>query len=334
MRFIKYILLITGFFSLSLSGFTQQAPVFSQYMINKFLVNPAIVGGNGLTDINMVARQQYQGFTNPPRTFGVMAQTRLLNDSYIMKKLRIRKNLNQATRFTNVGVGGSIFSDRNGIVTKTGLQFAYAYHINFNNEFQLSMGLSGSAVQYKLDDSNSFLVDTDDPVLLGDNKQFWVPDASFGLYITNNIWYGGATITDLLGSSLKLGSDPIKDNFSSVRNYLLMGGYRFNLNESFAIEPSLLFRTTSLSTQLDINTRVSYNKSYWMGFSYRTDRTIVSMIGVNVDMFHFGYAYDASFGSVKSYTSGSHEILLGVLLGEKSTRRFRWINKDEMEFDM
>lgn len=334
MRSFKHILVLVGLLSLTLPGLTQQTPLFSQYMVNKFLVNPAVVGGSGLTDINMVARQQYQGFTNPPRTYGVTAQTRLLNDSYIMKKLRIKKNMSQATRFTNVGVGGSIFSDRNGIVTKTGLQLAYAYHINFNNEFQLSMGLSGSAFQYKLDDSNSVLVDADDPVLLGSNKQFWVPDASFGVYITNNKLYGGVTITDLLGSSLKLGSDPIKDNFSTMRNYLLLGGIRFAVNENVKLEPSFLLRTTSLNTQLDINSKIYYKQSYWMGFSYRTDNTLVSMIGFNVDYLHFAYAYDASFGSVQNYTSGSHELILGILLGEKSTRRFRWIKKDEMEFDI
>lgn len=327
--FISFTALIVG-----QSVYSQQSPLFSQYMVNKFLINPAVAGGNGYTNINMVAREQYTGFKNAPRTFAISAQSRLLNDSYIMKKLRIRKNANQATRFTNVGIGGSIFSDRNGIVTKTGFQFAYAYHINFNNRFQLSMGLSGSGYQYKLDDSNAVLANSDDPVLLGNKKQFWVPDATFGVYLTDNQWYTGATITDIFGSGLKLGSDPLKDNFSSLRNYIFLAGSKFNLDDNFKIEPSLLLRTTSMETRLDINTKVYYVDNYWMGLSYRSDKTIVCMVGVNMDIFHFAYAYDASFGSVKTYGSGSHELMLGVRFGDNNTRRFRWIKKDQMEFDM
>lgn len=316
------------------SVFAQQVPVFSQYMVNKFLVNPAIAGATGITSINMIARQQYTGFTNSPTTFGLSAHTRLLNDSYIMQKLRIKKNSSQATLFTNVGLGGSIYSDRNGIISKTGLQGAYAYHINFNNKYQLSMGLSGSVFQYKLDDSEAVLINTDDPLLLGEKKQFWVPDASFGLFFTNNIWYAGLTITDLLGSSLKLGSDPIKDNFSTMRNYMLLGGYRISLNENLKMEPSMLFKTTSLNTQLDINTKLMYMNLYWLGFSYRSDNSLVSMLGFQIDMFHLAYAYDASFSSVRTYSSGSHELILGVRIGDQSTRRFRWLKKDEMEFDL
>lgn len=334
MNRVRSILVVLVLAMGGISVFAQQAPVFSQYMVNKFLINPAVVGATGITNIDMIARQQYTGFANSPTTFGLSAHTRLLNDSYIMQKLRIRKNFNQATRFTNVGIGGSVFSDKNGIISKTGLKGAYAYHINFNNKYQLSMGLSASVFQYKLDDSQAVIVNSDDPLLLGEKKQFWVPDASFGLFFTNNTLYAGITITDLLGSSLKLGSDPIKDNFSTMRNYMLLGGYKFSLNESLKMEPSMLFKTTSLNTQLDINTKLTYMNLYWLGFSYRSDNSLVSMVGFQMDIFHLAYAYDASFSSVRTYSSGSHELIMGLRIGDQSTRRFRWLRKDEMEFNL
>lgn len=334
MKNLKLFFAISVLFCISEGLYSQQTPIFSQYMVNKYLVNPAVAGGSGITDFNLVAREQYTGFENAPRTFALTAQSRILNDSYIMRKLRIRKKTENASRFTNVGVGGSIFSDRNGIVSKTGLQLSYAYHINFNNRFQLSMGLSGSAYQYKLDDSDAVLVNYDDPILNGEKKQFWIPDASFGAFITNNQLYGGITITDIVGSNLKLGKDPIKDNFSSLRNYILLGGYKMNLNENFKIEPSFLLRATSLSRQLDLNAKVYYIDSYWLGVSYRSNNTLVTMIGFNVDFLQFGYAYDANFGNIKTYSGGSHEIILGFRFGENSTKRFRWIKKDEMDFEI
>lgn len=312
----------------------QQTPVFSQYMTNKFLLNPAIAGGSGYNDINLIVREQFVGFENAPRTIALTGQSRLLDDSYIRRKLRVRRNANQASIFTNIGLGGGIFSDRNGIVSKTGLQISYAYHINFNNHYQLSMGLSGSAFQYKLDDSDSYLVDSDDPLLIGSDKQFWVPDAAFGLYFTDKRSWAGITITDLFGSSLRFGSSPIRENFHTLRNFNLMAGSDFNLNSEFHIMPSAIVRMNNIQTLVDINARLFYMDSYWMGMSFRTDNTLIAMLGINFEMLRFSYAYDASLGNISNYSSGSHEIIMGVRFGDNNTRRFRWLRKDEESFDM
>ena len=327
-----YITLFVLIGSMPLSA--QQTPVFSQFTLNKFIINPAVAGGNGISTVNLVAREQYLGFKNAPRTFALTAQTRIMNDSYILRALRVKKDANQASRIANIGLGANIFSDRNGIVSKTGIQLTYAYHINFNNEYQFSMGLSGSAFQYKLDDSEAYLHDTGDPLLLGNKKQFWVPDATFGAFLTNNKFYGGFSLTDLFGSSIKLGQYPIKDNFRTARNYNIMGGYRFDLDESFRLEPSVLMRANKYEVQTDINTTLYYLDEYWIGVSYRTNKTIISMVGISVDMFYFGYAYDTSLNSIRNVSSGSHEIMMGLKFGSSNVRRFRWIKKDENDFEM
>ncbi len=312
----------------------QQIPVFSQYSVNKFLVNPAVAGGNNYSFINMVAREQFHGFENAPRTFALTAQTRLLNDSYIMRRLQVRNNANQKSRVANIGLGANIFSDRNGIVSKTGLQLTYAYHLKFDNNFQLSMGISGSAFQYKLDDSKAYVVDPSDPLLMTNDKQFWVPDATIGIYLTDTRLFAGAAMSDLFGSELKLGADPLMDNFRTARNYNFMAGYRYALQSGFLLEPSLLVRLNKYDNLTDINAKLFYQNEYWIGLSYRTDKTLIAMVGLNVDIFYFGYAYDASLGPVKNYTSGSHELMIGLRFGDNSTRRFRWLKKDDVEFEM
>jgi type IX secretion system PorP/SprF family membrane protein len=311
----------------------QQGPLYSQYMLNKFLINPAVAGANGYTSINMVARDQYMGFVNSPRTFALTAQTRLLDDSYIMKKLQVKKNPKKAARDERVGLGAHIYSDRNGIVTKTGIELTYAYHVNFNDNYQLSFGISGSGFQYKLDDSKTYLYNPDDPFLNSNRKAFWVPDATIGSYFTNNSLYAGISMNNLFGSSLKLGRSHIKDNFRTARTYSLMSGYHYDFENGFSVEPSFLLRATQLATELDVNTKVLYEDSYWLGFSYRSDKTLVTMIGVSVDVFYFAYAFDASFSTVRNYSNGSHELMLGVRFGDNSSRRFRWIRKDQLYFD-
>jgi type IX secretion system PorP/SprF family membrane protein len=196
------------------------------------------------------------------------------------------------------------------------------------------MGLTGSVFQFKLDDSEEYIVDPADPLLLGSRKQFWVPDATFGVFITNNKLYGGAAMTDLFGSKLKLGSSYFQDNFRTARNYTVMGGYRMPLATDFLLEPSFLLRANVYGLTGDINVRAFYMSDYWLGLSWRTDNSLITMAGVTIDMFYFGYAYDATLGTLRNYSSGSHELILGIRFGDTSTRRYRWIRKDETEFAM
>lgn len=331
MRKTLYILLIANFFVLQAKA--QQGPLYSQYMVNKFLINPAIAGANGYTSVNLVARNQYTGFVNSPQTYGFSAQTRLLDESYIMKMLQVKKKQKRATRDEKIGLGANIYSDKNGIVSKTGVELTYAYHLNFSNNYQLSFGITGSGFQYKLDDSEAYLYHPDDPLLNSNQKSFWVPDAAIGAYFTNSTFYGGVSMNDLFGSALKLGSSHIKDNFRTARVINVISGYRFKFENGLVLEPSALLRAAKLSTLLDINTRLIYQNDYWLGVSYRSDNTMVAMIGASIQVFYFGYAYDSSFREVSNYTNGSHEIMLGLRFGDNSSRRFRWIRQDQINYD-
>jgi type IX secretion system PorP/SprF family membrane protein len=331
MKKIIYVSILISILIPSLKA--QQGPLYSQYMLNKFLINPAVAGANGYTSVNMVAREQFTGFVNAPRTFAVTAQTRLLDESYIMKKIQVRKKPKKATRDERVGLGAHIYSDRNGIISKTGIELTYAYHLTLNNDYQVSFGIAGSGFQYKIDDSQSFLYNPDDPFLNSNKKAFWVPDAVIGTYFTNNAIYGGISMNNLFGSSFKLGSSHIKDNFRTARTYSFMSGYHYEFANELTLEPSFLLRAARLATELDISTKLLYQNSYWLGFSYRTDKTLVTMIGANVEVFYFAYAFDASFSSVRNYGNGSHELMLGVRFGDKSSRRFRWIRQDQIYFE-
>ncbi len=311
----------------------QQHPFYSQYMLDKFLVNPAIAGANGITSINLISRQQYVGFENPPQTFALSAQSRLIDDSYILKRLNLRKKNKKKSRSGRVGIGGSIFTDRNGIVTRTGFQGTYAYHVNISNLWQLSGGLSILGYQFKIDDSESLYANLGDPLLSVSRKSFFVPDASVGVFITNGDIYGGLTMTDILGSSLKIGKE-ISIDYRTQRKYNLIAGYKFDISSKFALEPSVLLQGTRTNFSMDLNARAFFMENYWAGISYRSNNSIVVMLGGRIDRFFLGYAYDIDMGLVRSYSAGSHEVIIGLRLGENSTRRFRWFKQSERNYDI
>ncbi len=328
-KIILYII-PTLFLVLPVSLQAQQKPMISQYMMNKFLVNPALAGVKGYTNISFTAREQYTMLTNAPRTFVLSGDTRLLEDSYILRRQKVEKKAKNASRNKNVGVGAYFFNDRNGITERTGMQFTYAYHINFNNQYQLSFGLSVTGYQFKLNDQNALVLDPNDPLLNDNKKTFFVPDASAGVYLSGKGLYAGLSVSELFGSSIKLGQNTF-ENYKTLRHFYLIGGYKWMVSEKIILEPSFLAQATVDAFQLDATARLFYNSNYWLGCTYRTNKTLVIMAGFMVDGIFLGYAYDVTLGTLQSYSGGSHELMVGIRLGDNSTRRSRWLRPDVSE---
>ena len=51
----------------------QQLPLYSQYLMNGFMINPAMAGYDGYTAFNLTYRQQWLGFQGAPENlFGFL----------------------------------------------------------------------------------------------------------------------------------------------------------------------------------------------------------------------------------------------------------------------
>ena len=311
---------------------SQQIPLYSQYMMNRYLLNPAYAGSEGYTSYNLTARQQWLGFGNAktPSTQAISAQTRVLETSFLSKIPFFGQGRTRRRPSGRVGLGGYIFNDRNGVMNRTGIQGTYAYHISMD-EAQLSFGVSGTVYQFKIDDDNLILPDDDlgipDPLIDGRRNTLFVPDATAGIYYMNRNFYVGASGMNLFQSVLKFGSDQSYSNYQLMRHYYFMTGYRYELDGDFALEPSLLLKSTErMNLQADINVKAYYQDDYWMGFSYRTGSALISMVGVKIGNLYFGYAYDYSLREIQNLTYGSHEIMLGVRFGD-GKKNYRWLRR-------
>jgi type IX secretion system PorP/SprF family membrane protein len=313
------------------AAFSQQQSLYSQYTLNKYLYNPAIAGADGYTSVNLLARKQLIGFENSPGTYVFSGQTRLLPESYIVKMMQVKKKESKKTRSGRIGLGGSVFTDQNGAIGKTGFQFTYAYHLNFNNKAQLSFGLSASGYQFHLREVKA-IKDNTDPLLDGNSKTFFIPDANFGTYLLTDHFYGGFSTSNLFGAYLKLGKNAL-DEYRIPRYYYLVGGYKWYPTEDLKVEPSFIMQTRKGSPEVDFNTTVTYRSELWGGLSYRTDKTMVIMAGFSMQGLVIGYAYDISFNTVSNYTHGSHEIIAGFKFGDNSASRTRWLRKDTKTFE-
>lgn len=307
----------------------QQFPLYSQYTMNGFLLNPSYAGSDYYTTFGLTVREQWLSLPNAPSTYAAAFQTRILNDSYITKSTAVRKKIDRPTKGGRVGVGGYLFSDHNGIMHRTGLQLAYAYHLPIGIDQQLSFGLSLSAYQYFVDIAGAVMPDdVQDDLLNNYDQVVYIPDANFGVsYMTRN-YYAGFAMTNLFRGALMIGNGG-ENGRSELGHYFLTGGIRLYPGVDWIIEPSIMLKSSDMvfkSFQVDLTGRVYYKDDYWLGLSYRTGDAIVMLAGLKVDRFYIGYAFDFTMSEIRSYTYGTHELTVLARFGD-NPRRYRWINK-------
>lgn len=312
------------------SALAQQVPMYSQYIMNGFLINPSFAGRDGYTSVNLTVREQWVGMVGAPSTFAASFQTRLLKNSYISKSTSVRKKLVKPTKGGRVGLGGYVFNDNNGIMRRTGIQGAYAYHITMGQTAgypnDLALGLAFTAYQFAIN-TEGLIYDMDDPFINSYDRSVFIPDFNFGASFTTSKYYAGFAMTNLLRGKL-LFSDSSSVKRNELGNFFLTGGIKFPLTSDWVLQPSAYLKASDMlmrSFQVDLTARVFYKEDYWAGLSYRTNDAIILLLGLKYDRFYLAYASDFAITDIrKATTLGTHEITLAVKFGE-SARRYRWI---------
>jgi len=284
---MKKIILIKLFFIFSIKVFSQQQPLYSQYMLNSFLINPALAGTDETSPLKLTLRQQWLGIEDAPSTQALSYHTTI-------------KNLD------NCGLGTFLYRDRFGPVSQTGLHGVFSYHLKISSNTNLSFGLSMSGFQYVIDETGLNIINPDDPSIIGKKETCWVPDANTGLYLKNPLFYIGISSTQLIQK--KFDSQTLNMG-QMVRHYYLTSGYNWVLNDDYILIPSVLFKGTDYTPlQIDLNAQLFYKKSISLAFSYRHKDASVVMLGLKKDRFLFGYAFDYTLRNLSTFNHGSHEL--------------------------
>ncbi len=205
------------------SATAQQLPQLSQYMYNKFIINPAVAGTQGSPEVYLTLRSQWMKFTNAPQTQSL---------SYNMPIME------------NMGVGAILVNDKTGPVSQTGLELAYSYHLQVTDEAKLALGLSGRLWQHVLDESELTLDQSNDAAITGSKNKALTPDASFGAYFFSEDYWVGISVPQLLQSKIKINDNVVlEEPNKEVRHYYLSGGYKYEFNNEWSVEPSVLIKT-------------------------------------------------------------------------------------------
>ena len=276
------------------SSYGQQLPIYSQYLLNDYAYNPAIAGSKPYFDVKSNHRYQWVGITDSPRTYTL--------------------SINGPTNNRKMGLGGFLYTDHVGPTRRTGFQFSYAYHFNLSDDIRLSLSVSAGLIEWKLDAHKVELYDPSDQVIVNSVMRTIAPDAKFGFLIYHDNWFFGGAAPNLIRSQLNF-SNSLNTGLSRLENHFYFhGGYQFNLNEDFTLEPSCMIKFVSPApVQLDLMSRIMWKKQLWLGLAYRTMDAASAMIGYLFKQnLLLGYSYDFTTSNLRNYSSGTHELMIGV----------------------
>ncbi len=325
MRKILYILLII--YSIPNLGYGQQAPIFSQYVLNEFVINPSLAGIDGMTSLSFNGRKQWLGYQYSPETYSVSLSTRILKSPTPL----INKNKPGAGNFKKgtsgrVGLGTFLMKDRNGATNRTTLSLTYAYHISMYNS-QLSFGLSFLANQFRIDEELAAFASPDDPLAGFIGASTYSPDAAVGADFSTPSYHVGFSVYNLFQSPVKFGDASANyKQLQQIRQYYFLGIYKGKIRSisEWSYEAGMIARgNEKLQGTAEISFRAIYIGEYWFGISYRSTKDIIALMGFKYNRFYIGYSFDYGFNELSQLSYGSHEIAVALKLGD-STRRYRF----------
>jgi len=306
---MKKTLLIFLFIVSIVKLIAQQLPQYSNYMINDYVMNPAIGGANPYFEAKSNNRYQWVGITDAPRTY-------ILSVNGPLKSLKM-------------GLGGLLFTDIVGPTRRTGFYLSYAYHLKVAEKIKVSMGISAGLLQFAVDASKITLRDPSDNIISSGYQSVILPDFGAGIYVysTDKKWYAGVSVPQIAQNKIKF-FDYTTSTLSKLATHVYAtAGYKFSLNDDFKIEPSTCIKyVTPAPLQFDIGLRAIYKDKIWIGGAFRYLDAVSAMIGYTMqENITFAYSYDFTTTNIKKYSTGTHELMIGIkfhkIRGEQSTAK-------------
>lgn len=298
------LLLVAGVFSISVGQVFVQN---TMYNYNRFVYNPAAAGLGQLgmeegMNLTLLGRSQWLGVDGAPN----------------MSTVAFHSPIQGASS----GLGGYIIADQIGPLITTGVNAAYAYHLELGSGRNvLSIGVNGGMLQKSVS-ADWVYFGVDDPLVPrgGYQASTIVPSLGAGVQFagvargTKDSYFIGLSGQDLLEPSLEeLLVTSVGEESNVPRSFFLTAGYSYQLNAKSSLEPQVFVRTEgTFPPQVDASLYWRY-KPVVFGGSYRFfSDSFSAILGVNVlDRTFIAYSYDYTLNSLNTLRDiSSHELII------------------------
>jgi type IX secretion system PorP/SprF family membrane protein len=296
-KYLKYLICL-----LFINSYSQELtiPSYTQYLgENNAVISPAYMGLGDHIKLRVNGLTQWVGIKGAPDNASLSIDGRLGQTS---------------------GIGGFVYSDRNGNTYQKGAKISYAHHIilDYENDKYLSFGIGFVMNKFEID-INKF--DRYDPGVNG-NREISNINADVALLYRHKSLDVAVTAFNVVNKNIDIFN---KIEPSRLRNYALYSSYVIRKGSSnIEYEPStqIQYFESDNRTVTDINLKVrklEFESYYWAGITYRflNDQAlkplnIGPMVGMKKDNFYFAYSYQITTNKFIGYNSGTHMVTLGL----------------------
>lgn len=319
---------------ISIFSFSQQRPYYTQYILNNYIINPAVAGIENYTDVKLSHRHQWVGLEGAPVTTYLTIQGPLHKSDYERETATSFHASGENPRgeaywqsYTappaHSGIGLTVLNDATGPLNRFAAYATYAYHLPLSAKTTLSIGISGGVTQMSLNTNKLNFGSSNpvDPAVAGSGTLNRLkPDISAGLWLYSKNYFLGLSMQQIIPAQLEFSNNTVQQQTGMlVPHTFITAGYRITLSEDISLLPSVMFRYINpLPIGMDLNCKVQYQDFIWVGAGYRYQDSFTGMVGVNIsNTVNIGYSYDATTSNLNTISRGSHEIVVGFLLGNK-----------------
>ena len=333
----KLIFVPAVFFTLLVFG--QQRPHYTQYILNNYILNPALSGIENYVDLKISTRDQWVGLNGAPRTSYLSIQGpigkkdyRTNATSYQVPGQNPRGKYyweNYTAAEPHHGIGLTLMNDKTGSFNRFTANLTYAYHLGLTPTVNLSGGFSAGITNVSINKSKQDFSGGGDPfdpatasAMSGEINRVR-PDIGVGLWLYAKNYFVGVSAQQVIPQKVVFTDDAA---FSAqgrlVPHLFFTAGYRFLIGEDVNAIPSMMVKyingSSDLNFQPEMNLKLQYRDLMWVGGSYRYENGYAAMAGINVkNTFNIGYAYDFTTTALNTVSNGTHEIMVGFLIGNK-----------------
>ncbi len=286
----------------------QQLPIYSQYNLNGFVINPAMTGMDHLMRANATYRRQWGNLPGGPET-ATASFTTYLEDN-------------------NMGLGGYLLWDKTGPTSNAGINLDYSYHIELGNRYhskKLAFGLALAFYQYRLNGSELLLDEPDDEAAFSNNASKILPDAGLGAVYYTEDFYVGFSVPQSISMNVQFeGVDGISRIRRIAHFYLMAGGKIDIYDSSLILEPSVWIKYAPHSPiHADFNLKATISEFAGVGIGYSTSNIAQFEVDFLImERARLGYAFSFQFADWQPYLGFNHEILLSFIIDNP-----KWYNQ-------
>ena len=302
--------------AISIQGFAQQDPLYTQYYNNFSLINPAYSGSHGLFTATANIRSQWAGEAGSPET-----QTLSLH----------------GPAGKNVGLGLSIVNDKVFVLSETHVYADFSYSIEMTESSTMAFGIKAGGSFLNVD---LLELGIENDNLFSENLNEFNPNMGAGIFYYTDRFFASVSTVNILQTKHYNKSNAVVSSASEEMIFYLSSGYVFDLSDDFKIRPSFMLRAVDgAPVSTDISASILWLDKLEFGISHRIDESISGLFQLRLtDNLKVGYTYDAITSDLSNYNNGSHEFSIILNIGKNNSSRkppFYWMkNKNSEEIQI